>query len=137
MKFSEVSAWIEQNETLLAWLGAGSLVTFFASLVAAPLIVIAMPADFFARSETPLRDLSPLRIFARLMKNVFGVLLIIAGLAMLFLPGQGLLTLLVGFGMVNLPGKRQAELKLIRLRGVRTTIAGIRRKANKEPLRLP
>ena len=39
-------------------------------------------------------------------RNLYGSLLILAGIVMLFLPGQGILTILFGFLLLDFPGKR-------------------------------
>ena len=127
-------ALLEQNETLLACLAIGSVIAFFGSLIIVPILVAHMPADYFVREEKPFRSLSPLRIVARLAKNLCGTLLLISGLAMLFLPGQGILTTLIGITLLDFPGKRNFESRLARLKGVRKSIDWIRRKAKKKPL---
>jgi len=71
------------------------------------------------------------------VKNVVGWLLVGAGVAMLVLPGQGILTLLVGLTLVNFPGKRDLELWLVRRVPVRRALDWIRRRAGRPPLQLP
>jgi len=130
-------AFLEQNETLLTWLGIGSIITFFGSLILVPILVAQMPADYFIRDEKPFRSLSPLRIIARLAKNLCGLLLLIAGFAMLFLPGQGILTMLIGLTLLNFPGKRRLEARIAQFRKIRSSIEWLRKKANKPPLQFP
>jgi len=52
-------------------------------------------------------------------------------------PGQGILTILIGLSLLDFPGKRNLELKLIRLRTVRKAINWIRARAQQPPLELP
>lgn len=127
-------ALLEQNETLIAWLALGSVITFFGSLILVPVLVAHMPADYFVREKKPFRSLSPFRIATRLTRNLCGALLFLMGLAMLFLPGQGILTMLIGITLLDFPGKRDFESRLARLRGVRKSIDWIRKKAKKKPL---
>lgn len=51
------------------------------------------------------------RVFFRsarwLVKNVFGFVLIVAGIVMLVTPGQGLLTIFLGLAIADWPGKRR------------------------------
>ena len=54
-----------------------------------------------------------LRISLLVLKNAAGVLLAIAGLAMLVLPGQGVLTLIVALLLLDIPGKQKFEAKLL------------------------
>ena len=61
------------------------------------------------------------------------LLLVAAGLAMLFLPGQGLLTVLIGVSVMDFPGKRGLLQRLVRGPKVQRTLNWIRRKRGKEP----
>ncbi|MDY7108404.1 MAG: PGPGW domain-containing protein [Planctomycetota bacterium] len=82
-------------------------------------------------------DQRPLvRQILRLGKNVLGCVFILAGLAMLVLPGQGLLTVLVGFLLVDFPGKYRIEHWLLRRRHILRPINWLRRRARREPLRV-
>lgn len=67
-------------------------------------------------------------------KNLLGYLLIVAGIAMLLLPGQGVLTMLLGFIMVDLPGKYRFEQWLVARPLVLRSINMLRRRAGREPL---
>ena len=71
------------------------------------------------------------------LKNTGGVLLGVAGAAMIVLPGQGLLTLFVAFTLLDFPGKRRLELWLVRRPVVHRLLDWIRRRAGRAPLRLP
>lgn len=123
--------WLQHNETLLWWLGIGSTVTFFGTLLAIPLLLARIPEDYCVRSPTeqsPLRASNPaLAILLRLLKNLAGVLFIVTGIAMLLLPGQGLLTILAGLFLIDFPGKRRFELALVRRKPVLRAINWIRR----------
>jgi UPF0716 family protein affecting phage T7 exclusion len=66
-----------------------------------------------------------------------GAVLLLAGVAMLILPGQGLLTLAIGLGLMNLPGKRSLIRHLIGRPRVLRTINQFRAKAHKELLEAP
>ena len=93
------------------WLVAISLLTFIGSLLLVPILVIRIPADYFSHNRRPpLESNHPLiRISMRFLKNLFGFLLVIAGLIMLITTGQGLLTLLAGMVIMNYPGKFRLE----------------------------
>ena len=56
---------------------------------------------------------------------------------MLALPGQGILTMLVGLMLMDFPGKRSLEIRIIGNRMVSRTVNWMRRKAKREPLRIP
>ena len=63
-------------------------------------------------------------------------MLIIGGLLMLILPGQGLLTILIGLILSDYPGKYKLEKKLISLRPINRYINWVRKKSNLEPVKL-
>ncbi len=132
-----ITSWLESNEILVAWMLGISLITFLITLIAVPVIIIWMSPDYFVRVEKAGLPKAPLRILGRAIKNILGLFFLLMGLAMLLLPGQGLLTIFVGLSLLNFPGKRKLELSLFRLRGVRDSISWLRRKARKEPLEIP
>jgi len=133
----ELLDWLKEYDKLFAGLGLLSVFLFLISLIVFPLIIIYLPHDYFVRTEPGFSTLNPFRMLLRILKNAFGCLLIIAGILMLFLPGQGLLCLFLGISLVHFPGKRRLELALLRLQRIRSTVAWIRRKANREPIKLP
>lgn len=133
----ELWNWLKENEELFAVLGLSGIGLFLVSLLVFPLIIILLPHDYFIRPETSFVTLNPLRMLLRVLKNALGYLLIVAGILMLFLPGQGLLSLLLGVSLINFPGKRRLELRLLRFRGVRRSVAWIRQKANRRPVIFP
>jgi len=65
---------------------------------------------------------------------IAGVVMGVAGLAMLVLPGQGILTMLIGISLIDFPGKRQLERKLIGQPAVLHTINKVREKFGRPPL---
>ena len=120
------------------WLGVFSLVTFIASLALIPVLVARIPADYFVdrkRHMSRSRKLHPLLyLFFNVVKNVLGMLLLLAGIAMLVLPGQGIITLLIGITLMNFPGKFTLERRLVSQSGVFSAINWIRKRAGKPPL---
>lgn len=66
-------------------------------------------------------------------KIIAGLCLLISGIIMLFLPGQGLITMLIGLSLLPFPGKIQMEQNILSQKSVRSTLNWIRIKANKEP----
>jgi len=133
----QLMEWLKAHEELFAALGLLSVFLFLVSLVVFPLIIIYLPHDYFVRTEASFATLSPLRMLLRILKNAFGIFLILAGFLMLFLPGQGLLCLFLGISLVHFPGKRRLEMHLLRYKRIRNSVAWIRHKAEREPIRLP
>ncbi|HSL18073.1 MAG TPA: PGPGW domain-containing protein [Methylomirabilota bacterium] len=136
-----VMAWVRDHAVLFQVLGAASLAMFVLSLVVFPLVVISLPPDYFVRERRdPLGKLRrhPVAWAAvMVLKNLAGVALIAAGVAMLVLPGQGLLTILMGLALTNFPGKFTLERRLVRVPSVGRALNRIRAAAGRPPLELP
>ena len=60
---------------------------------------------FVRRSLADWQRYPVLRPLLLIAKNLLGFVLIVAGIAMLVLPGQGLLTIVVGVVLMNFPGR--------------------------------
>lgn len=129
----------ELSPQLIGLAVAGSVVTLVASALLLPLIVARMPADYFVtkRGGSFGQAHPALRIAYHGFKNLIGGVLLLAGIAMLVLPGQGLLTILASLSLLDFPGKRALELRIVRLRGISRAIAWLRRRAGRPPLELP
>ena len=118
----------------LAW---GSLTLFVVSLAVIPWLVTKIPVDYFhaehRRAKTA--GVRPVSIQLLLgLKNLFGCLLILLGLVMLVLPGQGILTIVIGLFLMNFPGKYRLERALVSRPKVLNSLNWIRAKAQKPPL---
>ena len=135
---NEIFAWMTDNEQLLVWSGIISLIVFIASLLSLPWLVAQIPEDYFLpdkRQPTQWKDHHPLvRLLALIGKNLVGFGLILAGILMLFLPGQGILTLVMGALLMDYPGKFQLERKIVKTPAILKGLNWLRAKANKPPL---
>jgi len=129
--------WILSHRLVVGWLAVASAVMFVATLAVIPLLIARLPKDYFLRSRTELLRTSShpaLRVLFWITKNVLGAVLVLLGIAMLVLPGQGLLTILLGLVLLDFPGKRALELRLVRRPRVLATLNWLRRKAGRAPL---
>ena len=124
------------NPTLLTWAGLISVAMFVITLTALPPIVAYLPEDYFVRRRRTRTELGLTGWAWLIGKNLLGWLLIIMGLSMLVLPGQGLLTVLVGIMLINFPGKRGAERWLVQRPRVLAALNWMRNKASRPPLRV-
>ena len=126
-------------EGALAWWIVGiSVGMFLASLVAVPALVVLIPADFFQHRSGGTFGFQWLHPAARIpliiAKNLLGLVMLVAGIAMLVLPGQGVLAILLGLGLLDFPGKRRLQARIVRQKPVLRSINWIRRKAGRPPI---
>jgi len=128
--------WFHGHEALLVWLGILSGAMFLATLLAVPLIVARIPTDYFVRAHHPPRQTpdSPFHLLWRVLKNALGILFILAGLAMLVLPGQGVITILLGIMLMNFPGKYELERRIIQQPTVLKALNWMRARTQRPPL---
>jgi hypothetical protein len=125
------------SKDILSGLVVLSIVGFIGSLIAIPLILVRLPSHYFDERHPRkwMENHHPvLRLIGHVVKNVLGFILLAAGIAMLVLPGQGILTMLIGISLVDFPGKRQLERKLIGQPAVLNTINKLREKFGQPPL---
>lgn len=130
-------AWLEPYSGLLGWLFVLSLGSLLLTVLLLPVIVVRLPADYFVAQRRTLRAHRGLGGWCwRIGKNLLGVVFVLAGVAMLVLPGQGLLTILIGLLLLDFPGKRTVELRLVRRPAIRSFLDRMRARAGKPPLRV-
>lgn len=127
------------TEDVLFWLFFFSIVSFVGTLIAIPYILVLIPQHYFdeRHPRTWMANHHPvLRMVGLVAKNLLGVLFLLAGFAMLFLPGQGILTMLIGVSLIDFPGKRLLERKLVGRPSVLHAINKVRRRFGKPPLEI-
>jgi len=112
-------------------LGATSIAMFVGTIVAVPVILMKVPDDYFVRGPRASSRL------IKIVRDVLGVALIVVGIAMLVLPGQGVLTILVGLGLLDLPIKHRITARILRQPKVHHAVDSLRRKAGKGSLIVP
>lgn len=132
---------IQEHQEILKWVGGVSLLMFFLSIAVLMLVIIWLPQDYFAREQRlPChRHPKPSILWAlvALLKNIIGMLLVLLGLVLLVLPGQGLLTILIGVSLTNFPGKFKLERRLVQQKAIQSSLNAIRNWAGKPSLNIP
>jgi hypothetical protein len=136
--------WLSQLWTSITWgqilLGVGLFVgSLTISFAAIAIVMVKIPKSYFSSHYK--RDFLPdssfvVRWGAVIAKNVFGVFLIILGIALSLpgVPGQGILTILLGLIMLDIPGKRPLEARIIKRPAVLSAINNLRARYGKDPL---
>jgi hypothetical protein len=130
--------WLQGNEAALWWIGLASGATLLVTLIAVPWFLVRIPSDYFVRDnrrgELRFDAGHALRSLWLLGRNVFGLLLVIAGVLMLVLPGQGLVVILIGIMLMSFPGKQKLERWIVTRPSVLRSINWLRRRMGRAPL---
>lgn len=132
---AQIESYVPAN--VLIWFAVSSVFMFVGTLIAIPIILMRLPADYFdIRKPRPwMENHHPvLRLLGHIVRNVVGAIFLFAGFLMLFLPGQGVLTMLIGLSLIEFPGKRRVEAKIVGQSTVLSTINSMRAKFGKPPL---
>ena len=133
--------WATTHSSLIAQLAVASALISIIYAIGVVVAVIRMSPDYFFQKRTlnvSWQSHHPLlHIFLKIVKNLGGIGLIILGLALLILPGQGILTLVIGLSLLDFPGKRRFELWFVRRSSILKVINKIRKKARRDPLIVP
>lgn len=118
-------------------MGVLSVVTFVVSLLLIPWVIGRLPEKYFIRHKQDVevrhRRHPVLTCVIFVVRNFFGLILCIAGISMLVLPGQGLLTMLIGISLIDFPGKNHFVDAVLQNHKVRKVLNWIRRKEKKRP----
>ena len=143
MSISEkIISWSSMNSDLLFLLGSLSIFILIISVFMMVLIISFLPEDYFKSENRNLissvqNSRYPLlKLLVLITKNFFGVLLLLSGILMLVLPGQGILTIITGLVFIDYPGKYKFERKLLKQKGVINSINWIRSRLSKPPLKI-
>ena len=143
MSISEkIISWSSMNSDLLFLLGSLSIFILIISVLMMVLIISFLPEDYFKSENRNLissvqNSRYPLlKLLVIITKNFFGVLLLLSGILMLVLPGQGILTIITGLVFMDYPGKYKFERKLLRQKGVINSINWIRSRLSKPSLKV-
>ena len=131
---------INEYKSFFWALAVVSMLLFLLSLFLIPLMLMRIPEDYFIRhaklSEKGKSPKSILKILLLIIRNLCGWLLMLSGIAMLLLPGQGILTILISLTLIDFPYKRKFEYYVISRPLVIKNINRLRKKWGVAPLRL-
>lgn len=127
-------------ENYIWWISGASLLSAAATLLTIPWVIARLPADYFHHSHREnwrgsQRPPAIALVFG-VVKNLVGAVLLVLGVVMLFIPGQGLLTILVGLLLMNFPGKYRLERWLVQRPGVLRSLNWLRKRHGRPPFRV-
>ena len=124
---------------MLHWLFWPSVAISLGSVVLVPYLLTRLPADYLLRNRTSTPQHRPLpswRLLTLVIRNILAAGLFVAGLIMLFTPGQGILTLLASLVLATFPGKRRLCRRVLSTPSVLKTVNKLRARAGQPPLTL-
>lgn len=115
------------------------VVTFVLSIGAVTYVLVKLPPTYFQAGHS--RDFwtdrhRAVRWSGMLLKNLFGLLLLLLGIVMSFpgVPGQGVLTILLALMLLDFPGKRRLEYKIVSRPKVLRAINRLRARFDRPPM---
>ena len=123
--FLAVFGWLKAHGLVVGIISGASLV---GSIFLCSLVIAYLPFDYFLAKKRANRIRQPILIF---LKNLVAVILIIVGIILIPLPGQGILTVLIGLVISDIPGKRKLERRIIRSPAVLSALNHIRSRFNR------
>ena len=136
--WKQFAVWAREQQYWLIPLGVGSVLLFIGTLIAVPFVLLRLPEDYFLNIHSTAEDhveqkTLPWGLLKIVLKNVLGAVFLLMGIAMLLLPGQGLLTILLGLMLIEFPGKTKIAKWLLNRNSTQNTLNWIRRQGNKPP----
>ena len=118
-----------------------SILMLIVSIIGVGWFISQIPEDYFIhekRQSDNWKKYSPeTRIVIIVAKNILGVTMLISGLLLLILPGQGVLTMIIGLLLIDYPGKFKLEQKILAIPSIFKTLNWFRAKSNKSHLQHP
>jgi hypothetical protein len=139
--FEAIAQGFRSNSALAGRLALISLGVAVVYALVMFLILAWMRPDYFvlraSRAQHAPRRHPVVRFAWHAAKNLIGAVLLLTGVAMLVLPGQGMLTILVALTLLEFPGKRRLVIRIVRERHVHRAIDWVRARAHQPPIILP
>jgi hypothetical protein len=122
-------------EPVIAGLAISSLVMLAASVALLPWLLLRLPPDYLHRVEHERRPAHTWRHRAlHVARNGLALVVALAGVLMLVLPGQGLLTILAAAILSDLPGKHRVVRAILGRNHVLRAVNALRRRGHRPPL---
>jgi len=133
--------WLQTNSEIVWATGIASGAMMLCGIAVVPWIVIRLPQDYFLppRRHRYIPEHMSLTwgLTVLVLKNLIGGVLLLAGLIMLVLPGQGILTSILGLALMNFPGKFSLQRRLVCHPVVNRSLNWLRRRFGRPPFLVP
>jgi len=135
--YMEAFSYILQNNQIFLYISGLSTIFFLLSLLGLSWLISIIPHNYFVDKKrvSLIKMKNPLMwLPIIIIKNSIGLVLILCGILMLILPGQGVLTIITGLIFLDYPGKFRFERSLVRNKLILNSMNWIRRKLDKPDL---
>ena len=112
-----MTEWLASYSSILIGIGGLSILILIFSIIGLGWFISQIPEDYFVHEKRQADNWnkysSETRVVIIIVKNVIGIVMLISGLFLLVLPGQGILTMIIGILLIDYPGKFKLEQKII------------------------
>lgn len=119
-------------------LGGVSAALMLISVMLAPVVLVRLPEDYFLPSRQLRRASarsSSARWLVTILRNGLGLGVVAVGVALLILPGQGVLTIVAGLFLMQFRAKRRLLRRLVARERVQRSLNWLRVRAGRRPFR--
>lgn len=136
MAFWPLDLLSDESAGVLGAIAAGSIVFSIVGAALGPWILARLPEDYFSHAALSER-LRPTRgtraLVLRVLRNLAGWPLLLVGIVLLVLPGQGVLTIIAALALMDFPMKKRLLKELLGVERVRAGLDWLRRAWGKPP----
>ena len=135
--YMEAFSYFLQNNQIFIYISGFSTILFLLSLLGLSWLISMIPHNYFVDEKrvSLIKMKNPLIwLLIMILKNAIGLVLILCGILMLILPGQGVLTIITGLIFLDYPGKFRFERLLVKNKLILNSMNWIRRKLDKPDL---
>ena len=135
--YMEAFSYFLQNNQIFLYISGLSTIFFLLSLLGLSWLISIIPHNYFVDKKrvSLIKMKNPFMwLPIIIIKNSIGLVLILCGILMLILPGQGVLTIITGLIFLDYPGKFRFERSLVRNKLILNSMNWIRRKLDKPDL---
>ena len=136
-----ITNWLASYSSILIGIGGLSILILIFSIIGLGWFISQIPEDYFIHEKRQAdswdKYSSKTRVVITILKNAIGVVMLISGLLLLVLPGQGLLTMIIGLLLIDYPGKFKLEQKIIAIPSVFRGLNWFRARSKKSYLQHP
>jgi hypothetical protein len=122
---------------VLTTLTCVSVGIFVIGFLLVPRLAVKLPADHFVRPEEDCGRRTIGDWVWYVCRNLLAFVLLVAGIAMLILPGPGIISIIVAIALADFPGKRRVERAFVRNWIVRTALNAMRNKHGAPSMIIP